>query len=70
MELEYINVHIIQLILNSKILTQNHIKNLYKEQLIQTEMYLSGNMYLDEEFAKQMRHKQMKNIAKVLNLEE
>ena len=66
MELEFINVHIIQVILNRKIINQNHIKNLYKEQLIQTEMYLSGNMYTNEKTQKEMLPKQLQNIHKVL----
>lgn len=65
-DLSLINVNIIQVILNRKILNQNHIKNLYKEQLIQTEMYLSGNMYTNEKTQKEMLPKQLQNIHKVL----
>ena len=65
-DLSLINVHIIQVILNRKILNQNHIKNLYKKQLIQTEMYLSGNMYTNEKTQKEMLPKQLQNIHKVL----
>ena len=70
MDLELINKNIIQKYLYEFINKEITIKAIYKEQLLQTHMYISGNMYLDEEFAKQMRPKQMENIAKVLNLEE
>lgn len=38
----------------------------YKEQLSMTNMYLKGEMYKDEEYARQMLPKQIQNIEEVL----
>lgn len=43
-----------------------HYKELFEEQLNQTLAYLKGEMYTDEDTAKQMLSKQIENIERVL----
>lgn len=38
----------------------------FKQQLTQTKMYLKGEMYKDEETAKEMLYKQIENIERII----
>lgn len=47
-----------------------HERMVLTQQLKQTSMYLKGEMYKDEEYAKQMLSRQIENIDEVLKQDE
>lgn len=69
MELSSIVIFLTNIIRVKGILSE-HKKSLFEEQLRMTGMYLKGEMYSNEETARDMLYKQIENIEEVLRKNE